>query len=92
MHINTIITASVGADLSRTPPIDRPSVHVLISRLMSFCALYKWVLQVMQLMQMLQLLLANLIFLSGIMQIHAQTQAQNVTTFGIRQQYLIQVL
>jgi len=49
-------------------------------------------MQVMQVMQMLQLLLANLIFLTGILQIHAQTQTQNVNKFGIRQQYLMQVM
>jgi hypothetical protein len=35
MQVNKIIRLSVGADLSRTPPIYRPSVDVPVSEL--FC-------------------------------------------------------
>jgi hypothetical protein len=31
MHIDKLIQPSVGADLSRTPPIYRPSVDVMMS-------------------------------------------------------------
>ncbi len=39
MRINKLLRASVGADLSRTPLIYRPSVDIPISRLISPCAL-----------------------------------------------------
>jgi hypothetical protein len=39
MHINKLLQPSVGADLSRTPPIYRPSVDVMMSALKRYSAL-----------------------------------------------------
>ncbi len=39
MRINKILRTSVGADLSRPPPIYRPSLDVPISRLIHKCVL-----------------------------------------------------
>jgi len=38
MHIDTCIRSAVGADLSRTPPIYRPSVDVMMSAVKSYSA------------------------------------------------------
>ena len=52
MLINTITQTPVGADLSRTSPIHRPLVQVLMSALKSECA----ELRMMQLLQLMQTL------------------------------------